>query len=407
MAYTWGMVSRTNPQLNLHVIASSDPRKPPEDIELPKDVISQSIVVNKTAPSTKFDVLIHLLGTDTNIPQYFSMVQFPAQKHWFITSKESHKVEGLSHVLPQGVKIDRIDVDPFVPAHTRKAVERIVHSLPQTTRIGINLTGGTKLMFSGALSACNEFPNAETFYFDIKQNNITFLRTDVTVPFKGLRTIDGFFTISGYDIMTRGYWKDNPVRETRKALTLKLWDKRKILGRLYENKDFRAYKTGFGKPDPPFYFSVKGLIAEYKGCKASLILDGEPISVPDCKDFATYLGGGWLEEYAYLHFLPMVKSGQIFDLRIGMEVFPSGKKPAKGQMPVGEFDCAYTDGKRLYIVECKAGVVKQDHIQKLENNLKTYGGIAARGILFTSFHVNSPLQDRIDRSTSIQLMNLR
>ena len=38
MAYTWGMVSRTNPGLDLHVIASPDPRKPPEEIDLPKDV---------------------------------------------------------------------------------------------------------------------------------------------------------------------------------------------------------------------------------------------------------------------------------------------------------------------------------------------------------------------------------
>ncbi len=406
MAYTWGMVSRTNPQLNLRVIASSDPRKPPEEIELPKDVISQSIVVNKTESSTKFDVLIHLLGTDTNIPQYFSMVQFPAQKHWFITSKESHKVTGLSHVFPNGVKMERINVDPFVPAHTRKAIEGIVRALPQTTRIGINLTGGTKLMFSGALSACNEFPNTESFYFDIKQNNITFLRTEVTIPFKGLKKIDDFFTISGYDILTPGYWNDNPVREARKELTLKLWDKRKILGRLYNDKEFRAYKITYGKPELPFKFSVKGLSAEYRGGKVSLILDGESVKVPDCKDFASYLGGGWLEEYAYLHFLPMVKSGQFFDLRIGMEVFPSGKNHVKGQMPVGEFDCVYTDGKRLYIVECKAGPVKQDHIQKLENNLKTYGGIAAMGILLTAFPICQALQDRIDRSTSIQLMNL-
>lgn len=264
-----------------------------------------------------------------------------------------------------------------------------------------------KLMFSGALSACNEFPNTESFYFDIKQNNITFLRTEVTIPFKGLKTIDDFFTISGYDIITPGYWNDNPVREARKELTLKLWDKRNILEILYNDKEFRAYKITYGKPELPFKFSVKGLDVEYKGGKVSLILDGEKVKVPDCKDFAAYLGGGWLEEYAYLHFLPMVQSGQFFDLRIGLEIFPSGKKPAKGQMPVGEFDCVYTDGKRLYIVECKAGVVKQDHIQKLENNLKTYGGIAAMGVLFTAFPICPALQDRINRSTSIQLMNLR
>ena len=407
MAYTWGMVSRTNPQLNLRVIASSDPRKPPEEIELPKDALSPSIVVNQAEPSTEFDVLIHLLGTDTNIPQYFSMVQFPAKKHWFITSAESQKANGLRRILPKGISMDTVNVDPFVPAHTRKAIENIIRSLPQTTRIGINLTGGTKLMFSGALSACNEFPNAEPFYFDIKQNNITFVRTEAEIPFKGITTIDDFFTISGYDIVTRGYWEDNPVREARKELTLKLWDKRKFLGRLYQNKDFRAYKTIYGKPDPPFNFSVQGLIANYQGCKASIILDGESIQAPDCTDFAAYLAGGWLEEYAYLHLLSRVKSGEIIDLRIGVEIVPEGQRLKYGQMPVGEFDCIYTDGKRLYIVECKAGSVKQEYIQKLENNVKTYGGLAARGIMFSAFPVHPAIRDRIERSTSIQLMYLR
>ncbi len=32
-------------------------------------------------------------------------------------------------------------------------------------------------------------------------------------------------------------------------------------------------------------------------------------------------------------------------------------------------------------VECKAGPVRQEAIQKLENNLKLYGGVAARGLL--------------------------
>lgn len=407
MAYTWGMVSRTNPQLHLRVIASSDPRKPPEEIELPKDALSPSIVVNQTEPSTEFDVLIHLLGTDTNFPQYFSMVQFPVKKHWFITSAESQKANGLRRVLPKGATMNTITVDPFVSVHTRKAIENIVRSLPQTTRIGINLTGGTKLMFSGALSACNEFLNTEPFYFDIKQNNITFVRTESEIPFKGITSIDDLFTISGYDIATRGYWDDNPVREARKELTLKLWDKRKILRKLYKTAEFLAYKTDYGEPDPPFSFNVDGLVANYNGRNASIVLDGETIQPPECADFGSYLSGGWLEEYAYLHFLPRIESGEIFDLRIGMEVVPEGQRLKKGKMPVNEFDCVYTDGKRLYLVECKAGSVRQEHIQKLENNLKTYGGLAARGILFTTCSVYYTIRDRIERSTSIQLMDYR
>ena len=53
-------------------------------------------------------------------------------------------------------------------------------------------------------------------------------------------------------------------------------------------------------------------------------------------------------------------------------------------------------------MECKAGNVKQEHIQKLENNLKTYGGIAARGILVSAFPIQSAHKKRLKSSTSIR-----
>ena len=36
MAYTWALIARSNPQLNIGVISNSDPRMPPEPIEFPK-----------------------------------------------------------------------------------------------------------------------------------------------------------------------------------------------------------------------------------------------------------------------------------------------------------------------------------------------------------------------------------
>ena len=67
MAYTWGMVCRTNPQLNLRVIASSEPRKPPEEIELPKDAILPFAFRPSQNPTTEFDVVfLSLVRTPLN-----------------------------------------------------------------------------------------------------------------------------------------------------------------------------------------------------------------------------------------------------------------------------------------------------------------------------------------------------
>jgi len=126
------------------------------------------------------------------------------------------------------------------------------------------------------------------------------------------------------------------------------------------------------------------------------------ISIPDCEDFGQYLGGGWLEEYVFSLLQPLEKKGLIHDLRIGVELDYAERIRRRSEPPNGEFDCAFTDGKRLWLVECKAGMVKQEHIQKLENNLKTYGGISARGLLVSSFPIVTALARRISSSTSIR-----
>ncbi|MBR5709765.1 MAG: DUF1887 family protein [Thermoguttaceae bacterium] len=409
MAHTWCMLSLTNPHLHLRLISSSEPGKPPETIDLPKYVVPPSIPLNPTAPPTDFDVVLHLLGTGTNIPQYFCMDQFPAKKHWFITSDDSKKTDALRRLLPKDVRMHITRVDAFEPAHTRKAIEDIVRRLPPTTRIGINLTGGTKLMFAGALNACYEFPNLEPFYFSTQQNCITFLRTDAKVQFKGVTKVDPFFIASGYKISQDGKWEDNPVRQTRRKLTLKLWEYRTELRELYKAMSDDNYKTYrlSNKPDKMFEYETDHITAAFDGkLIGTLVINGKKLKVPNCKDFGTYIKGGWLEEYAYLRLLPLMESGSIFDLRIGLEVVPANKSVKT--RPVGEFDCVYTDGRRLYIVECKAGTITQEHIQKLENNLKTYGGITAKGELVLTFpagELDKEHKERIDSSTSIHLVN--
>ncbi len=189
-------------------------------------------------------------------------------------------------------------------------------------------------------------------------------------------------------------------------LTKELWKSRQTLGQLYQSPEFRKYRVPWGKVrNPPFswkwgssqaFFDAKG--------NATLVLNGKAVSVPACGDYGQYLGGGWLEEYVFSLLREVEERGVIYDLRIGMEVDYAGRTRHPKEPPSGEFDCVFTDGKRLWLVECKAGNVKQEHIQKLENNLKTYGGIAARGILVSSFPLVPTLARRVRSSTSIQVI---
>lgn len=379
MAYTWALIARAHPQHNIAVLASSEPRLPPETVELPKELLMPSVTGPQTAKPTEYDAIFHLLGRE-RLPTYFGMLQFKAALHIFITTQDfQHAGSALARCLREGCQSKTVTIqDPFNPADTRRAIEKHLSRLPPTAKVAVNLTGGTKLMFAGGLAACWA-RGLEPFYFEISNHNILFIRDDVTVPFVGARSVDEFFIVNGFDPITKGRWADKPARAARVGLTKELWKARKALGSLYQTKEFRSYKSPWdGRRDPPFKWSWGKSRATFsEEGDATFFLNGDERPAPACDDFGQYLGGGWLEEYAYSLLRELEARGHIHDLRIGLEVSYSGKAHVKGEPPSGEFDCAFTDGKRLWLVECKAGSVKQEHIQKLENNLKTHGGIAA------------------------------
>jgi len=407
MAYTWALIARANPQHDIEVISSSDSRKPPELIDLPKDLLSPVVSAKRSGQSNSFDAIIHLLGYE-RMPIYFGILQFQAAEHIFITTQEYRDaVNVLVQLLPRNCRFNVFVIkDPFNPGATQKAIERAVSRFRSDAKITANLTGGTKLMFAGALAACWA-GGIEPFYFEIKNHNVIFIRDGAIVPFIGVKSIAEIFAVNGFEVITSGMWEDRPCRAARIDVTVKLWGSRKLLGKLYQNEEFRHYKVPRGvKRNPPFNFRWGASHASFNAeGEPVLILEGETVPMPKSDDFGQYLGGGWLEEYMFSLLRPLEEKRLIFDLRVGIEVDYAGKLRHSKDMPNGEFDCAFTDGKRLWLIECKAGAVKQEHIQKLENNLKTYGGIAARGILVSSFPIGPALVRRASSSTSIHAVH--
>jgi hypothetical protein len=403
MAYTWALIARANPQLNINVISNSDPRKPPEKIQLPKELLMPVPFTQQTGKPSAYDVVFHLLGRE-RMPIYFGMLQFQAAEHIFITTDEyTNAANVLSQLLPSGSNCKIILIEnPFKPADTRKAIEQQAACFSKETKIAVNLTGGTKLMFAGALSACWEH-GLEPFYFEINNHNIIFIRDGSTIPFVGTKSVTDFFAVNGFDVITQGRWEDKPCRSARLDVSRKLWELRKTLKQLYQSKDFQKYNIPWGvRPNPIFNWQWNNSHAKFSNrMAATLVLEGEKIPIPDCDDFGQYLCGGWFEEYVFYILRTLEQKGLIYDLRIGLEVNYDEKFNDSKKIPIGEFDCTFTDGKRLWLIECKAGAVKQEHIQKLENNLKTYGGIAAKGILISAFPISQTHVNRLSSTTSI------
>jgi hypothetical protein len=384
MAYTWALIARSNPQLDIGVISSSEPRNPPERIELPKKLLDSAI----RAPATpgvamaQYDLVIHLLGQQT-LPVFFGMRQFCADENIILTTTDyedrARRLAKLAGFAPTPVVVP----DPFKPEDTRKAIAKQVYKRPSDVRVAVNMTGGTKLMFAGALSACWEL-GLDPVYFEIENHNVIYLRDGTQLPFVGISNVEDFVKASDFRVYSPGRW--DASCEERLASTADLWDHRRDITGLYSTRDFQdfSYRLGSNREPSRFSFSWTTGVASLDDEGPRLVLRGAKMTVPG-HGFFKFLAGGWLEEYAYSLLRPLEAEGVIRDLRMGLEVGYREAASANSERPAQEFDCAFTDGKRLWIVECKAGRAKQEAIQKLENNLRLYGGVAARGILISSY----------------------
>lgn len=392
MAYTWALIARSNPQLDIRVLSSSDASRPPEIIDLPRSLLDAGIGTPIATPDSgqSYSRVIHLLGKEV-MPIYFGLRQFGETDHVMITTKEYQAAaKRLATVGGSAGKPVLID-DPFKPSDTRKAIAAAVEDLPQGSNVAVNMTGGTKLMFAGALSACWEL-GLDPFYFEVKHHTMIRLRDGSQVPFVGLSNVEDFFEAGGVPVITPGHWEDHEAREERSSATRSLWESHRSMGKLYGKKDFRALLGRRDAAMPTGYeFEWGGnRVTVDRAGFASMQLEGEPVTVPGAPDFLNWLSGGWLEEYVYLLLRPLEEEGLIRDVRISLEIdmpkaTQAGRASPSAASTGQEFDCVFTDGKRLWLVECKAGNITQGDVQKLENNLKRYGGIAARGLLISSF----------------------
>ncbi len=399
MAYTWALIARANPQLKIGVISTSDPRKPPEQIELPKELLSGAIHSPQGANPGDYDLVIHLLGEQT-IPVFFGMRQFSAKENLLLTTKEYEaQAQRLARITSTRMT-PVVIADPFRPSDTRKAITKQVAALAPGAKVAVNMTGGTKLMFAGALSACWEL-GLEPFYVEIKNHNIILLRDGRQIPFVGISNVEDFIRAVGFSTVSTGRWPRDPEHRQNQSLpeAAKIWAKRNCLPGLYRAREFQDFsyrweRSGFRSE---FSYSWKfGQISINSDGAGQIVLENETVH----GNFRV-LAGRWLEEFLYSLLRPLESEGTIRDLRVGLEPGYLNDSNMTSNGIAQEFDCAFTDGKRLWIAECKAGLVTQEAIQKLENNLKLYGGVAARGILVYSHPLTEANKKRLARLPAI------
>lgn len=419
MAFVWAFAALRHPNLKKRMIASPQAEKPPETIVLPNEWMEWHGKQIKTlkADADQYDIIFHLFG-EQRMPNLLGVLQFSSKKHVFVNS-EQFPADVMKQFIDDA-EYGEIAVDPYDPENVRTTILDLIAKMPSNVRIGFNLTGGTKLMYAGALAACRKV-NATPFYFNSRNNKVVFLNDFDSIDTKLIPSIETFITLNVDNLFVskQGYWEEIPGVNSpdRKDLTFELWKARSKISKLY--KELSDYSSKYNEKPQPFRFSTAQISVKLSEVyEAEIHIGSKKFQFKNWPNFAHYLCGGWLEEYTYISLQPLVHSGLIKDLRIGLEV--SFKEDSPDYRSSGlreqlsslfgdtyqELDISFTDGRRLYVVECKAGYVNSEHIMKLQNIARYFGGIEGRAVLASCFYPNHKiLRKKIDDSKNLHLVS--
>ena len=402
MAFVWAFAALRYPTLKKRLIASSQPGRPPENVELPHEWLEwhTRALPEKSKQIENFDAVFHLFG-EQRMPSLLGINQFQTKDHVFVNSTDFPASVMKQFIGESGFY--ELAVDPYDPESVKTKILGIIEALPSSYRIGFNLTGGTKLMYAGALAACRKV-NAIPFYFDNRSHRTIFLNTFHSIETNTVDSVDTYIKLNGNKlwISKNGNFSDiqSIFESDRERLTDKLWDVRSKLSRLYG--DIVKYNES-NEPFEVEYSDIYACLS--KNMQAEIKINSKKFCFEYWPDFARYLSGGWFEEYTYRQLEPLIKIGLIKDLRIGLEVSIDDEKGysflSEPQL-YQELDITFTDGRALYIVECKSGGVKSDQIMKLQNIVRYFGGISGYGILACCFTPkNKVIHKKIEDSHNI------
>ncbi|MGL2789816.1 Card1-like endonuclease domain-containing protein [Helicobacter pylori] len=140
----------------------------------------------------------------------------------------------------------------------------------------------------------------------------------------------------------------------------------------------------------------------YKDHQVYVNIDGKEMKLKYSEnedDFRKYIIGGWFEEYIYFELLDLIDKQVIYDLRLNMRLsVESMTDTQRNERPIyAELDMAFSDGKNLYIIECKSGGLKDKGVlANLSTNAQIFGGANAKCILISSDdHLGQNIQEKI------------
>jgi len=333
----------------------------------------------------KFDVVLHLVGEQA-VPNYMAVKLSEAPQHILLTTVKTEQQYKLLSAVCSSMErsIRHVEVPATDYTGIRDALSKITEL--HGKYVGVNLTGGTKPMFAAALDFCRE-RNCVPFYLDTQERVISFFtenKLKLPMP-KVFESVEEFVRLGNYKIQG-AVKRSSDLSDARRELVKLFWHNkdwvRRVIGDFSKATERRFQNQKWTPPDC-YQNAMRFILSPRRGNKKEEALARAweavfPSNGCDWRNAARFGAGEWFEEWLLLQFAESRKSADFVDLCSAVSL---SYADGTGDRSAQEIDLVFTDGYVLTLIECKAGVVNQEHIQKLENLRRQIGGAMGRGLL--------------------------
>lgn len=353
----------------------------------------------------KYDCIFHTCGNE-KMPLVWALRGLNAENNTMcilIHGKDHKEIIGVAQKFTQNAKIYNIEVDVFNLQEIKNRIMDFIEKYNlMSKKIAFNLTGGTKIMLLAGLSVAVELKK-KAFYIDTNQNLYSLNDNILKERIQPLSRVSDFLKANTQGLKITQDTDVNKIKSKIDATRLLFENKDKIgelYKRLHKYIDFKTFKSkNFDIQIGSLCISLNNKNLILKDKHQSVTING------DTDELATYITGGWFEEHVYLELLPLVEQGIIYDLQINTKLRNKTIAEYRYSDTYQEFDILFTDGYKLFAIECKSGTVKAEHIEKLSHIKRQYGELGAICILIALYMPHHPITKKKIKDSNLNVVN--
>jgi hypothetical protein len=309
---------------------------------------------------------ITLLGGQI-VPVYLGIVErSPDEVHVLFTKETKGQLVLLEKNLPVK-KIHSFEIEPYDYESIKSKVEEIIFANDKD-EFELNLTSGTKIMAIASQQVFNEL-KLPIIYIDQKHDllNISSKTTDLGAVKLNIET---FLKISGHPKFKMGALSDFTGAEVKLAEF--------ISNQMNTGWYWKAFgevtKKGEYVPRSKYNFKYKNVELLWDAKDLIVRIGTHSKTFSSKKAMQIAFSGLWWE---ILVGIAVSKWTHTHEFGMNLVI----KTKAAIQLDKNEIDIVLNTGKNLVFIECKAGDVTQDDINKMKAISGLYGGVSARSIL--------------------------